>query len=71
MNKPWTIVRTETRPDGRTIDLWYAEFGKGRAKTKSWKIFCGNEQLDYAVNEPDADENFRRAVITGKGRKES
>lgn len=58
----WNTIRQETTDDGRTVELRYAEFGKGRAKLRSWKIFRDGVQVGYAVNETDADANFGRVM---------
>lgn len=58
----WKTIRQETMTDGRTVELRYAEFGKGRAKLRSWKIFRDDVQVGYAVNEMDAHANFGRVM---------
>ncbi|TDD97201.1 hypothetical protein [Actinomadura rubrisoli] len=58
----WKVIRTETDDKGNTVELKYAEFGKGRARVKKWEIFRNGEYAGYAAIEPDADENFRRVL---------
>jgi len=55
----WRTVRIEI-VEGNTIELKYAEFGKGRAKLRKWEIFRNGVKAGYAVNERDADVNFNR-----------
>lgn len=60
----WQTVRTETSSDGHTIELRYAEFGKGRAKIRKWEIFRDGAYAGYAATEQDAEVNFGR-VLSG------
>lgn len=62
MTTQWKTLRQETMKDGRIVELRYAEFGKGRAKLRSWKIFRDDVQVGYAVNATDADTNFGRVT---------
>ena len=57
----WRTVRIEI-VEGNTIELKYAEFGKGRAKLRKWEIFRNGVKAGYAVNERDADVNFNRVL---------
>lgn len=59
----WKTTRTGTANDGSEVQMRYAEFGKGRAKIRQWKIYRDGAQVDYAVNAEDAEENFQRALI--------
>lgn len=61
-------VRTATTADGKTVRMDRGVWGKGRSRTEKYQIFVDGVQVDYAVNARDADENFARAVLTGKGR---
>jgi hypothetical protein len=59
----WKTIREETVEGDHVIELRYAEFGKGRAKVKSWKIFRDGVQVGYGATENDAHVNFTRATL--------
>lgn len=63
------VIRTETGPEGQRVELAYGEWGKGHAKVRKWEIYINGEYADYGAIASDAEENFARAVATGKGRK--
>jgi len=56
----WKTLKTQTLDDGATVEMRYAEFGKGRAKVRSWKFFRDGQDVGYAVNAADAEENWQR-----------
>lgn len=56
----WKILNTDTLVDGSTVELRYAEFGKGRAKVRSWKLFRNGKQVGYASTAEDAAANWER-----------
>lgn len=56
------IIRTETTDDGHTVELRYAEFGEGRAKTRIWRIFRDGEYAGYASIPEDVEINFNRVL---------
>lgn len=58
----WKVVRREIVGEN-TIEMKYVEFGKGKAKLRKWEIFRNGVKAGYAVNEQDAEVNFRRVLI--------
>lgn len=58
----WKVVRREINGDN-IIEMKYAEFGKGKWKVRKWEIFWNGVKAGYAVNEADAEVNFRRVLI--------
>lgn len=59
---PWRIVRNETDEKGHTVEMRYAEFGKGRSKIRKWELYRDGQRAGYAVNAPDAEANFARVM---------
>ena len=58
MPERWTTTHSEIAPDGAYVELRYAEFGKGKARMRSWKLFRDGFQAGYAANEADAVANY-------------
>lgn len=56
----WKTIHTETTTDGHTLELRYAEFGKGKAKCRYWRIYRDGEYAGYASVEEDVEINFNR-----------
>lgn len=59
---PWKVIDTATAEDGATVELRYAEFGKGRAKARYWRIYRDGEQAGYGATADDAKTNFARVL---------
>ncbi|MGX6608007.1 hypothetical protein ACWKSP_38695 [Micromonosporaceae bacterium Da 78-11] len=62
VTQSWKTTRSEPAPDGAYVEMRYAEFGTGRAKVRSWRLFRDGFQVGYAVNGIDADANYRRVL---------
>jgi hypothetical protein len=60
MSAKWEVIRRAIDDQGRTIELRYSVWGKGRSKIHSWKIFRDNVQVGYGATEADALVNFER-----------
>ena len=59
----WKSVRYEVTPDGHEVEMRYAQWGKGKTLVRKWEIFRDGTRAGYAVNAPDADENFARVML--------
>ncbi|TDC02670.1 hypothetical protein E1091_00265 [Micromonospora fluostatini] len=55
-------MRQEVAPDGHLVQMYYGEFGKGRAKIRSWKLFRNGANAGYASIASDAEVNFDRVM---------
>jgi hypothetical protein len=58
----WKTLKSETAPDGAHVELRYAEFGKGRAKCRYWRIYRDGREAGYASIAEDADVNYGRVL---------
>lgn len=55
----WKRVRTTRDATwAHHVEMFYAEFGTGRYKARTWEITCDGENYGYAVTEEDAEVNF-------------
>ena len=61
-DSPWRRVAEGIADDGAKVELFYAEFGKGKAKLCKWEIYRNDRKAGYAVNQQDADVNFSRVL---------
>lgn len=62
IKEPWKVIRSETDEQGRSIELRYAEFGKGKSKVRYWRIYRDGEYAGYASVPEDVDVNFARVM---------
>ena len=58
----WTTIKSEIAPDGAYVELRHAEFGKGRAKLRSWRIYRDGRDAGYASIPADVDVNYGRVI---------
>lgn len=56
----WKTLEVATLDGGDTVELRYAEFGKGRAKCRYWRMYRNGEQVGYASTPEDATVNWGR-----------
>jgi hypothetical protein len=61
MATEWAVLQSQQTEFG-LVELRYAVFGKGRARVRSWKIFCEGFQVNYGAIESDAWVNYERAI---------
>lgn len=58
----WKVLRSETDSENNTVELRYAEFGKGKARAQYWRIFRNGEYAGYGATGDDAEANFGRVM---------
>lgn len=60
MTNQYQTIRCGVLEDGSTVEMRFAEFGKGRAKVSSWRFYRNGKQIGYASTPADAEENWLR-----------
>jgi hypothetical protein len=58
----WERSNSQRDKAGHHVEMFYAEFGRGAARATCWEITRDGERAGYAVNQSDADANFRKVL---------